>query len=119
MMERCALAQSRLRRRDLAQESRAQHVSAQTRSSTRAAVMDAASCSSAWPDSEEPALQAVISAALTTRETGMATVVILPRTRTAVALAREVARRLGTHVTAEIAEHGIKLSFREYAAADP
>ena len=51
------------------------------------------------------------AAACVTRDTGMASTVVLPRSPTTVALAREIGRRLGVPVAAEITADGIEIRF--------
>jgi hypothetical protein len=80
--------------------------------------MDATRRPPGQPDANHPALQAIVSAEMMTHDTGMATTVVLPRTPTAVSLARKVARQHGTQVTAEIEERGIKLRFTGSAPTD-
>jgi hypothetical protein len=67
--------------------------------------------SSSWPDVDDPTLQAIVSAAMVTRDAGLTTRVVAARTPTAVTLARELARCFGLQVTAEIAARAIKVGF--------
>ena len=54
----------------------------------------------------------ICAGAIVTRNTGMTTVVLVPRPQGIVRWARYVARRVGTQVTAEVTAGGVKLRFQ-------
>ena len=61
---------------------------------------------------------ALAAAAYVTRDAGMASTVVLPRSPTTVALAREIGRCLGVPVAAEITADGIEIQFSIQAQSE-
>ena len=62
---------------------------------------------------------AITAAAMVTRDTGMTTLVLIPRRPAVVAWARYVAQRFGTPVTVEVTIGAAEIRFRIFQKSDP